>query len=242
MQARRLDELMVSAIVPAYNEAGNILNVLDALQGTPAVREIIVVSDGSTDGTAQVAAAVGGVRVVELAENVGKTKAVLRGVEEAAQPVILLIDADLVNLTRSHVADMIRKYCEGWDMVIMDKGGQSWVFRHLLQSLPAESGTRMLERRHLQAVPFRAGDRFQFENRINNHFLQQGLGIAVSPAETVYDPRKFVKYPFWRGLWLDLCGGWQVMTADGVWNILGTLRTFRRLHKLAEETGAFPVD
>jgi glycosyltransferase involved in cell wall biosynthesis len=230
---RKFEELEISAIVPAYNEAGNIVSVLTPLGQVPAIREIIVVSDGSTDGTAQSARDFGGVKVIELPQNVGKTKAVLRGVGEARYPVILLCDADLVNLSERHVAGMVRAYCEGWDMVIMDKGSQPWVFRRLLRSVPAVSGTRMLGREFFDRIPFREGDRFRLENRINDYFLWNRLGIAVSPAGEVYDRRKFVKYPFWRGLYLDVKGGWEVMTSDGVWNIPRIMRSFWRIHRLS---------
>lgn len=230
---RNLDDLEISAIVPAYNEAGTILSVLTPLRQVSAIRETILVSDGSTDGTARAARDFGGVRVIELAQNVGKTKAVLSGVKEALCPVILLCDADLVNLSERHVTDMLRVYCEGWDMVIMDKGSQPWVFRRLLRSVPAMSGTRMLGREFFERIPFREGDRFQFENRVNSYFLWNRLGIAVSPAREVYDRRKFVKYPFWRGLLLDVKGGWEVMTSDGVPGIPRIVRLFWRIHRLS---------
>jgi hypothetical protein len=175
-----------------------------------------------------------GVKVIELPHNVGKTKAVLRGVGEARHPVMLLCDADLVNLNEKHVAEMVRVYCESWDMVIMDKGSQPWVFRRLLRSVPAASGTRILDKRHLLDVPFRETDRFRFENRINNHFLQNNLTIAISPAPEIHDRRKFVKYPFWLGLLMDLHSGWDVMVSDGVTNVLSTFMTFRKISGLVK--------
>jgi hypothetical protein len=102
-----------------------------------------------------------------------------------------------------------------------------------LQSVPAVSGTRIFDREHFFKVPFRETDRFQFENRINDYFLENGLTIAISPAEEIHDTRKFVKYPFWTGLFLDLKGGWEVMASDGLTSIPGNFRTFRRIWKLA---------
>lgn len=45
--------LKVSAIIPAYNEAKYITNVLNPLGQVPAIKEIIVISDGSTDDTVE---------------------------------------------------------------------------------------------------------------------------------------------------------------------------------------------
>jgi glycosyltransferase involved in cell wall biosynthesis len=173
------------------------------------------------------------VKVIELRQNLGKTKAAIRGVDEAAHPAILFCDADLVNLRKEHLDQLIHRYCEGWDMVIMDKGSQPWVFRSLLQSVPAISGTRIFDREHFYKIPFRKTDRFQFENRINDYFLDNGLTIAVSPAKEIHDTRKFIKYPFWKGLFLDLRGGLDVLLANGLLGIFRNLRTFRRIRRLA---------
>ena len=229
---RNPGNLKVSAIIPAYNEAKNIIRVLNPLKQVPAIKEIIVISDGSTDDTVRLVRNFGGAKVIALPRNVGKTKAVARGVAEAEHPTILLCDADLINLTVLHISDLIHKYCEGFDMVIMDKGGQPWVFKSLLKSVPAMSGTRIVDREHFLRIPFRQSDRFQFENRINDYFLENDLSIAISPADEVHDPRKFVKYPFLKGLVLDLKGGVEVLASDGPSSILKNLATFRKIKKL----------
>jgi hypothetical protein len=54
----------------------------------------------------------------------------------------------------------------------------------------------------------------------------------VSRADEVHDPRKFVKYPFWQGLILDLKGGWQVAAADGVRSIPVNLKMFWTVWKI----------
>ena len=235
---RTLDGLNVSAIVPAYNEAKNIRKVLGPLKQVSIIREIIVVSDGSTDDTTRLAEGVSGVKVLALPQNVGKTRAVIRGVKEAKHSTILLCDADLVNLHKDHIWEMIHKYCEGFDMVIMDKGSQPWVFKSLFQSVPAVSGTRILDRGHLLQVPFRETDRFQFEIRVNDYFLGNGLRIGVSRAEEIHDTRKYVKYPFWRGLTLDLKGGMEILASDGPSSIVRNLANFRRIRKLAAPPGS----
>ena len=223
----------ISAIIPAYNEAGNIINVLKPLRQVPAIKEIIVMSDGSSDETAQLVRDFGGAKVIELPKNVGKTRAVIRGVAEAEHSTILFCDADLINLKDHHVSDLIAKYSEGFDMVIMDKGSQPWIFRNLLKSAPAVSGTRMLDKNHFYEVPFKETDRFQFEIRINDHFLEKGLSIAVSPADEIHDPRKFKKYPFLKGLILDLRGGLEVLASDGPSSILKNLENFQKIKELS---------
>lgn len=92
--------LALSIIVPAWNEAFRLPAVLTALQDhvDPATTEIIVVDDGSDDGTDQVARRSGDwaphLKVISHATNRGKGAAVRTGVHAAAAPVIGFVDAD----------------------------------------------------------------------------------------------------------------------------------------------------
>jgi glycosyltransferase involved in cell wall biosynthesis len=225
--------LNVSAIIPAYNEAGNIINVLRPLRQVPAIKEIIVVSDGSSDDTEKLVRDFDGAKIIALPKNVGKTRAVIRGVADAEHPTIMFCDADLINLKKHHISALIAKYCEGFDMVIMDKGSQPWVFRDLVKSAPAVSGTRILDKKHFHKVLFLETDRFQFEIRINDYFLEKELSISVTPAEEIHDPRKFVKYPFLKGLILDLKGGFEVLASDGPPSILKNLENFQKIKEIS---------
>ena len=68
----------VAAIVPAYNEADTIGDILQVLLRCPDIDELIVVNDGSSDDTADIAASLG-VRVVNLYPNRGKGGAMKAG-------------------------------------------------------------------------------------------------------------------------------------------------------------------
>lgn len=88
----------VSVIVPAYNESAAIADALRTIASSQyPLTEIIVVDDGSTDDTADVAAATGidVVRVVRQA-NGGKAAALNRGIQEALGTIIVCVDADTV--------------------------------------------------------------------------------------------------------------------------------------------------
>jgi len=94
--------LIYSIIIPAFNEAERLPATLDSVLAYLVARlwnaEIIVVNDGSTDGTAAVvqryAAANSAVRWIENGTNRGKGHSIRRGVEEAAGEIVLFIDAD----------------------------------------------------------------------------------------------------------------------------------------------------
>ncbi len=84
----------VSVLVPAYNEATRIKDTVQAVLSIPEVVEVLVVDDGSTDATADVARA-SGARVIRLSRNLGKGEALNRGATCCMHDVVLLIDADL---------------------------------------------------------------------------------------------------------------------------------------------------
>lgn len=84
----------VSAIIPAYNEAGNIGATITALKGLNWLDEIIVVDDGSKDETGKIAEEAE-VIVFRLAENRGKGMAMEVGAAASRGDVLLFLDGDL---------------------------------------------------------------------------------------------------------------------------------------------------
>src|SRR5689334_4366332 len=89
--------MKLSVVVPVYNEAATILASLRRVQDTPFNKEIIVVDDGSTDGTREVLAAIADpeIRVFFHARNRGKGAAVRTGFAQVAGDIVLIQDADM---------------------------------------------------------------------------------------------------------------------------------------------------
>jgi glycosyltransferase involved in cell wall biosynthesis len=87
------DPSIVSVVLPAFNESESIADVIGVLRAAAAWREIIVVDDGSTDGTGEKAAAAGAT-VVRHAYNIGNGAAVKNGIRRATGDYVLIVDAD----------------------------------------------------------------------------------------------------------------------------------------------------
>ncbi|GAA1333474.1 glycosyltransferase [Catellatospora bangladeshensis] len=89
----------VSVVVPAFNEAANIVATVRSITASehPAEVEVVVVDDGSTDGTGDLVAALGlpGVRVHRQG-NAGKPAALNAGIALARHDVLVLVDGDTV--------------------------------------------------------------------------------------------------------------------------------------------------
>jgi glucosyl-3-phosphoglycerate synthase len=86
----------VSVVVPARNEAGTVGGIIQAIAALDGVGEVLVVDDGSTDGTATVAAAAGA-RVVAATGGPGKGSAMWDGVAAARGDLVVFCDADLTS-------------------------------------------------------------------------------------------------------------------------------------------------
>jgi len=118
-------------VIPAYNEAENIPDLVRELRSTfdryDLQGEVVLVDDGSTDGTAEVARAEAAgwdrFRVVSHRRNFGKTEALLTGAEASEGDVIILYDADLQHLP-DEIPRFLAKIDEGWDIVTGRKVGR----------------------------------------------------------------------------------------------------------------------
>ena len=89
---------MLSVIIPIYNEAGTLEELVGRVRAVPIDKELILVDDGSTDGTHDVLEKLAGdpnVHVFFQGTNQGKGAAVRRGIRECAGDTIVLQDADL---------------------------------------------------------------------------------------------------------------------------------------------------
>lgn len=108
----------ISIIVPLHNEAENIgilqQEIFEALAGRRY--ELILVDDGSTDGTAQRIRHDKNVRVISFSRNCGQSAALLAGMREAKGRCLVLLDGDLQNDPKD-IPKMLDEIARGTDLV-----------------------------------------------------------------------------------------------------------------------------
>ena len=114
---------LLTIVVPVYNEAGTVKQVIDRLLQIPlpVAREIIVVNDGSTDGTAQVLDALPrdapALSIVHAPANGGKGSAIRIGLSRARGTIVAIQDADL-ELDPMQLGDLVTPILDGRSQVV----------------------------------------------------------------------------------------------------------------------------
>jgi glycosyltransferase involved in cell wall biosynthesis len=169
--------LGISAIIAAYNEEKTIAEVLTVLTRNRLIDEIIVVSDGSTDSTVDIARSFD-VTTLALRENRGKGYAMRVGVEYARHDILFFVDGDMFNLTDDHLNALIRPVMrDECDMNIgVRSRGPIRNFFHLQMKVgPVLSGIRVMRRAVWDTVPVRYQERFKIEAALNFFCSQAGF-------------------------------------------------------------------
>lgn len=191
----------IAAIIPAYNEEKTIAGVLDALQSSPLVSNIIVVSDGSEDATVEAASAFDNVTVIDLLENRGKGGAVKAGLERCSEEIVLILDADLIGLNPGHVESLLNPVIKGEAMMsvgLFEKGRAATDFAQKMA--PFLSGQRALKRELLENISDLDLSRFGIEVALHQYVEENNIEAAEVQLPDLSHVMKEEKLGFWKGV------------------------------------------
>lgn len=210
------DLLDVSVVLPVYNESGHLRAEIDritaALEGSPYSFEIIVVDDGSDDGSGEQLQAIEGIRVIAFAKNRGSGSARKAGSHAARGRVIVWTDADMT-YPNERIPELVKEL-DGWDHVVGARQSEEgtlkafrvpakWMIRKLAEYLTEteipdlNSGLRAFRadvaRQYLHLLP----TGFSCVTTITMAFLANGYSVKYVPIE--YAERAGTsKFHWWR--------------------------------------------
>ena len=188
----------VSCIIPAYNEEERIAGVLSVVVGHPLISEVIVVDDGSSDGTAAVVGGYPQARFIALKENGGKSHAVVEGIRSASGEFILLLDADLAGLNASDITKLVEPVTQGKaDISISLRGNTPLPWRWI--GLDYISGERVFSKDFIVPMlgTLSSLQGFGLEVYMNKSIVGHRLRIAVVWLGTVRSAFKHRKAGEW---------------------------------------------
>lgn len=200
----------VAAIVPSYNEAKRIENVLKTLSKTKILDEIIVIDDGSADNTEEIVKRFNKVKYIKNKENKGKGYSMNVGVNYTKADVIFFCDADLIGLTPEIIEETIRPVLNREaDMFIAIRGN---IMQKTVKLFAVNSGERALRREIWERLPEFYKYRFRIEAGLNHYVKRYGRGFGYK-IFSYAQPIKEIKYGFFKGTSLRWWMNFDVLMA-----------------------------
>ena len=218
----------LTVVVPFLNEAANLPLLLDrlikAMAGQPETLEVLLVDDGSTDGSPAWVAARSRedsrVRLLQLSRNFGHQIAITAGMDHADGDAVVIIDADLQDPPEV-IPDLLAKWREGFEVVYAvrrSREGETWIKKFL-----AASFYRVFHAMAKINIPMDAGDFRLVDRNVLTalkevrelHRFMRGLTCWVGYRQCAvqYDRAARhageTKYPVWKSARL----AWDALTS-----------------------------
>jgi glycosyltransferase involved in cell wall biosynthesis len=195
--------MKLSVVMPVYNEKATIRQIIDKVQAVDLEKELIVVDDGSTDGTRDILRELeptldSGVRIYYLDRNRGKGAAVRYGIAQATGDVLVIQDADL-EYEPDEFHTLLQPYLKGRAAVVYGSrflGGHrtlyywttlgnkllTWLTNIIYNTNLTDMETcyKLFSMDVLREIPLKC-QRFEFEPEVTAKILKRGIHIYEVP-------------------------------------------------------------
>ncbi|WHH59910.1 glycosyltransferase family 2 protein [Petroclostridium sp. X23] len=166
----------ISVIIPAYNEEDNIKDTIEAVLTLKNIHELVVVDDGSSDRTWQIAEESGAL-VIKSLKNLGKGTALKKGLYVCTGDIIVFLDAD-VGDSAAEVAKIIKPVeNDECDVCIARFGKASKKGGFGIVKFISRYGAKMLSGKYVESIL--SGQRAFKSEVLDNIHIGAGFGAEV---------------------------------------------------------------
>jgi glycosyltransferase involved in cell wall biosynthesis len=198
----------VSIIIPVYNEKRTLGSIIEVVRTWKGAHEVIIVDDGSTDGTKALVKSFGtSIRFVRHATNKGKGHALATGILKSRGDVLLFLDGDMVGLTHSDLNRLSASVLTGKaDMTLGLVRFWRW---NANGPHPSITGVRAVKKTHIKGhlnVMYDTGYGVEF---LLNH-IHRNKRVDTVDLPTVYIMSKLEKMPLHDALWGYIAEIWHI--------------------------------
>jgi glycosyltransferase involved in cell wall biosynthesis len=200
----------ITVLIPAYNENRTIREIIHRVESTGLAKEILVIDDGSTDGTREILSELfrdGRIRLICHEHNQGKGAAIRTGIQNATQDVVIIQDSDLEYNPRDYpvilapieegIADVVygsrflggsRRPVFFWNMVAnkLLTFMTNILYNNILSDM--ETGYKVFRLNKVKDIKLRS-QRFDFEPEFTAKILKRPIRIYEVPIS--FNPRDY---------------------------------------------------
>ncbi|MFA7095844.1 MAG: glycosyltransferase family 2 protein [Gammaproteobacteria bacterium] len=185
----------ISAIICAYNEEKTVKEVVTTVYDY-FYDEVIVVNDGSTDGTDKILTELlnlSTLKYIALPENKGKGYAMATGVENSTGEIIVFIDADLSNLKEEHFEQLLTPIFNNECDMVLGQATETLI-NYKFNPFKSFTGERaMLKKDIMPILEEMKTSKFGVETLINLYFQAHEKSVKYTMLEGLKHPTKFDK-------------------------------------------------
>jgi glycosyltransferase involved in cell wall biosynthesis len=196
----KLEKVNLSIVIPAKNEARRLKDLLPDLRRRFRDAEILVVNDGSEDGTSELSG-FEGVKLLHNPYSMGNGAAIKRGAREASGDILVFMDADGQHQP-ADVEKLLRRFLEGgYDMLVGERGRTSQasagrsvanrIFNWLASWMSGQkvkdltSGFRVVHAEKFKKFLHLLPNGFSYPTTITMAFFRSGYSVGYEPVEVL---------------------------------------------------------